>query len=431
MAKSAKKSPVKKETVKKTDKKVSSKVVAKSPAGTSSGKPSAGKAYILAAYRTPGCKANRGKFKDMRPDDLAAVAIKGLIERTGIDPADVEDVILGCAFPEGESGMNMGRFAALKAGLPYTVPGQVVNRWCSSGLQTIAMASERIMAGFADCIIAGGAESMSMVPMGGNKFSANPTLATEWPETYSNMGITAELVAEKYKISREDMDKFGYESNMKAAQAIKEGKFKDEIIPVEVEKVSLVNGKVKKEKEIVDIDDGVRADTTVEGLSKLKTPFKVKGTVTAGNASQVTDGAAVALIVSENFLKKIGKKPIARFVAYTVKGVPPEIMGIGPVEAIPGALKLAGLTQNDIGLIELNEAFASQSLAVIRELKLDPKIINVNGGAIALGHPLGCTGAKLTATLLSEMQRRKDVRYGMVSMCIGGGMGAAGIFEKV
>ena len=431
IVKKSAKSTVKKAIAKKVVSKKAAVKTAKKPAVKTSAKPSAGKAYILAAFRTPGCKAGKGKFKDMRPDDLAAIAIKGLIDRTGIDPADVEDVILGCAFPEGESGMNMGRFAALKAGLPYTVPGQVVNRWCSSGLQSIAMASERIMAGFADCIIAGGSESMSMVPMGGNKFSANPTLAVDWPETYANMGTTAELVAEKYNISREEMDKFGYESNMKATKAIEEGKFKDEIIPVEIEKVSIVNGKIKRETEIVDIDDGVRGDTTAEGLAKLKTPFKINGTVTAGNASQVTDGAAVALVVSENFLKKIGKKPLARFVAYTVKGVPPEIMGIGPIEAIPAVLKLAGLKQEDIGLIELNEAFASQSLAIIKELKLNPKIINVNGGAIALGHPLGCTGAKLTATLISEMHKRKDVKYGIVSMCIGGGMGAAGIFEKV
>ncbi|BAI80926.1 3-ketoacyl-CoA thiolase [Deferribacter desulfuricans SSM1] len=389
------------------------------------------KAYILAAYRTPGCKAKKGKFKDMRPDDLAAEAIKGLVERTGVDAKDVEDVIIGCAFPEGEQGMNVARVAAFKAGLPIEVPAMTVNRFCSSGLQTIALAAERIMAGFADCIIAGGTESMTMVPMGGNKFSANPDLIASWPETYASMGITAELVAEKYGISREEQDEFAYTSHMRAAAAIKEGKFKNEIIPVEVEYTSIdEKNKVKKVKEVVDIDDGVRPDTTIEGLAKLKPVFRANGSVTAGNSSQMTDGAAAVLVVSEDYLKKIGGKPLARFVAFAAKGVAPEIMGIGPVAAIPAALKLAGLELKDIGLIELNEAFAAQSLAVIKELGLNREITNVNGGAIALGHPLGCTGAKLTATLLHEMHRR-DVKYGMVSMCIGGGMGAAGIFEIV
>ncbi|GAB4433294.1 MAG: thiolase family protein [bacterium] len=387
-------------------------------------------AYILAAYRTPGCKAKRGKLKDMRPDDLAAIAIKGLIERTGVDPMDIEDVILGCAFPEAEQGMNFARVAVMKAGLPYQVSGQTVNRFCSSGLQSIAMAAERIMAGFADCIIAGGAESMTCVPMGGNKFSANPTLMEVWPESFANMGITAEFVSEKYNVTREDQDAFAVESHKKAAAAIKEGRFTDEIIPVEIEKCQLVNGKMQKSKELVTIDDGVREDTTMESLAKLKPAFKANGTVTAGNASQMTDGAAAALVVSEEFLKKLGKKPMAKFLAFAVKGVPPEVMGIGPIEAIPAALKLAGLKKEDIGLFELNEAFAAQALASIRTLGLDMSKINVNGGAIALGHPLGCTGAKLTATLLHEMKRR-DVKYGVVSMCIGGGMGAAGVFEKV
>lgn len=387
-------------------------------------------AYILAAYRTPGCKAKRGKLKDMRPDDLAAIAIKGLIERTGVDPIDIEDVILGCAFPEAEQGMNFARVAVMKAGLPYQVSGQTVNRFCSSGLQSIAMAAERIMAGFADCIIAGGAESMTCVPMGGNKFSANPTLMEVWPESFANMGITAEFVSERYNVTREDQDAFAVESHKKAAAAIKEGKFSDEIIPVEIEKCQLVNGKIQKTKELVTIDDGVREDTTMESLAKLKPAFKVNGTVTAGNASQMTDGAAAALVVSEDFLKKLGKKPMAKFLAFAVKGVPPEVMGIGPIEAIPAALKLAGLKKEDIGLFELNEAFAAQALASIRTLGLDMSKINVNGGAIALGHPLGCTGAKLTATLLHEMKRR-NVKYGVVSMCIGGGMGAAGIFENV
>ena len=387
-------------------------------------------AYILAAYRTPGCRAKKGKLKDVRPDDLAAVAIKGLLERTGIDPLDVEDIIIGCAFPEAEQGMNFARVAAMKAGVPIEVPAQTVNRFCSSGLQTIATAAERIMAGFADCIIAGGAESMTMIPMGGGKYSANPSLMANGPEAFASMGITAELVADKYGITREQQDAFAASSHTKAAAAIASGKFKDEIIPVEIENCVLVNGKMKRSKELADSDDGVRADTTAAGLAKLKPAFKATGTVTAGNTSQMTDGAAAVLVVSEDYLKKIGKKALARFVAFAVKGVPPELMGIGPVAAIPAALKLAGLTLDDIGLIELNEAFAAQSLACVKELGIDPARVNVNGGAIALGHPLGCTGAKLTASLLQEMQR-SNTRYGMVSMCIGGGMGAAGIFEKV
>ncbi len=387
-------------------------------------------AYILAAYRTPGCRAKKGKLKDVRPDDLAAAAIKGLLERTGIDPHDVEDIIIGCAFPEAEQGMNFARVAALKAGVPVEVPAQTVNRFCSSGLQTIASAAERIMAGFADCIIAGGAESMSMIPMGGGRYSANPSLMASWPEAFASMGITAELVADKYGITREQQDAFAASSHAKAAAAIASGKFKDEIIPVEVENCTLVSGKMKRSKGLVDTDDGVRVDTTAAGLAKLKPAFKTTGTVTAGNTSQMTDGAAAVLVVSEDYLKKIGKKALARFVAFAVKGVPPELMGIGPVAAIPAALKMAGLTLDDIGLIELNEAFAAQSLACVKELGIDPARVNVNGGAIALGHPLGCTGAKLTASILQEMQRT-NTRYGIVSMCIGGGMGAAGIFEKV
>ncbi|MBI5484364.1 MAG: thiolase family protein [Deltaproteobacteria bacterium] len=387
-------------------------------------------AYILAAYRTPGCRAKKGKLKDVRPDDLAAAAIRGLLDRTGIDPKDVEDIIIGCAFPEGEQGMNFARVAAMKAGVPVEVPAQTVNRFCSSGLQTIASAAERIMAGFADCIIAGGAESMSMIPMGGSKYSANPGLMASWPEAFASMGITAELVADKYGITREQQDAFAAASHAKAAAAITAGKFKDEIISVETESCNLVNGKMKRNRELVDTDDGVRGDTTAAGLGKLKPAFKATGTVTAGNSSQMTDGAAAVLVVSEDYLKKIGKKALARFVAFSVKGVAPEIMGIGPVAAIPAALKLAGLTLDEIGLIELNEAFAAQSLACVKELGIDPARVNVNGGAIALGHPLGCTGAKLTASLLQEMQRT-NTRYGIVSMCIGGGMGAAGIFEKI
>ena len=388
------------------------------------------KAYILASYRTPGCRANKGKFKDMRPDDLAALAIKGLMARTGIEPITVDDVYLGCSFPEAEQGMNIGRLAAMKAGMPVEVPGQTINRFCSSGLQTIATAAERVMLGFADCIVAGGVESMSCVPLGGLKYSANPGMAADWPEAYSSMGITAELVAEKYGIDRTAMDRFAARSNEKAARAIEEGLFADEIIPVEIEQDTLVDGKIKRTKELVTVDDGVRPGTTIETLARLRPVFKVGGPVTAGNSSQMTDGAAVSLVVSEEYLKKIDQEPMARFMSFAVKGVAPELMGIGPIAAIPAALKMSGLEQQDLQLIELNEAFAAQALAVIQELGLDPEIVNVNGGAIALGHPLGCTGAKLTATLLHEMGRRK-LRYGMVSMCIGGGMGAAGIFEKL
>ena len=387
-------------------------------------------AYILASYRTAGCRANKGKFKDMRPDDLAAAAMAGLIERTGIDPATIEDVILGCAFPEGEQGMNVARIAAMKAGIPYQVPAQTINRFCSSGIQSIALAAERIMAGFADCILAGGTESMSSVPMGGNKYSANPGLVANWPESFASMGVTAELVAEKYSIERGDQDQFAVNSNRKAAEAIAAGRFSDEIIPIEVEQTAIVKGKAQSKKELVTVDDGVRADTSLESLARLNPVFKLGGSVTAGNSSQMTDGAAATLVVSEAYLKKLKQDPMARFVAFAVRGVPPELMGIGPIEAIPAVLKMAGLKQEQLDLIELNEAFAAQSLAVIKDLGLNQEIINVNGGAIALGHPLGCTGAKLTATLLHELKRRQG-KYGMVSMCIGGGMGAAGIYEMI
>ena len=387
-------------------------------------------AYILAAYRTPGCRAFRGKLKDVRPDDLATAAIKGLIERTGVEPGLVEDVILGNAFPEAEAGWDFARLAAMKAGIPVHVPGMTINRLCSSGLQSIALAAERIQLGTADCIIAGGAESMSHVPMGGNKNVPNPQMSIEWPETIMNMGLTAELVAERYGITRDQQDAFAAMSHENAAKALAEGKFADEIIPVEVEHVALVDGKLQRKNETVSIDDGVRAGTTAAGLGKLKPFFKMGGSVTAGNASQMTDGASAVMVVSEEFLNKVGKSPMARFVAFAVRGVAPEVMGIGPIEAIPAALKMAGLNQQDIGLVELNEAFASQSLAIVKDLGLNPEIVNVNGGAIALGHPLGATGSKLTSTLLSEMGKRNE-RYGMVSMCIGLGMGAAGIFEKL
>jgi acetyl-CoA acyltransferase len=387
-------------------------------------------AYLIAAVRTPGGKAKKGKLKDVRPDDLAAVAIRAAIERAGIDPARIDDVILGCAFPEGEQGMNVARVASMRAGLPVHVPGQTVNRFCASGLQTIATAAEKIAAGAADLIVAGGVESMSLVPMGGNKYSANPSLVSSWPETYAGMGITAELVAKKYSVSRADQDAFAAESHRRAARAQAEGWFRDELVPVEVESTAVVGGKLKRQVEKLEADEGVRGDTTAEGLSKLKPAFQVDGSVTAGNASQMTDGAAAVVVVSERFLKESGAKPLARFVSYAVRGVPPEIMGIGPIEAIPAALLRAGLKQEDLAALELNEAFAAQSLACLRVLGLDPARVNVSGGAIALGHPLGCTGSKLTATLLHGL-RRTNGRYGAVSMCIGGGMGAAAIFERL
>jgi acetyl-CoA acyltransferase len=386
-------------------------------------------AYILAAVRTPGCKAKKGKLKDFRPDDLAALAIRGLVERAGVEPGEIDDVVMGCAFPEGEQGMNLARVAALRAGLPVEVPGQTVNRFCASGLQAIATAAERILSGQAHCIVAGGAESMSLVPMGGARFLANPSLVGGWPETYAAMGITAEIVAERHGVSRADQDAFAAESHARAAAAQGAGWFADEIVPVEVETAALVRGKIERRKERVAADDGVRADTTVEALARLKPAFKVNGTVTAGNASQMTDGAAAALVVSEAFLARARRAPLARFVSFAVRGVAPEVMGLGPIEAVPVALARAGLRPDDVGHVELNEAFAAQALACVRALRLDSARVNPSGGAIALGHPLGCTGAKLTATLLHAM-RRTGARHGMVSMCIGGGMGAAAIFER-
>jgi acetyl-CoA acyltransferase len=386
-------------------------------------------AYVLAAVRTPGGKAKKGKLKHVRPDDLAALAIRALLDRTRIDPALVEDVLLGCAFPEAEAGMNVGRVAAMKAGLPHQVPGQTVNRFCASGLQTIATAAERILAGAADCLIAGGTESMSLIPMGGHKFSANPGLAGAWPEAYASMGITAELVAERHGVTREDQDAFAAESHRRAAAAQQAGHFADELVPVEVESAALVDGALRRRTEMLAADEGVRGDTTAAALAGLKPAFKVDGTVTAGNASQMTDGAAAALVVSEAFLARTGLQPLGRFVSFAVTGVPPELMGIGPVEAIPAALRRGGLARSQVAAFELNEAFAAQALACVRSLALDPARVNPLGGAIALGHPLGCTGAKLTATLLAELGRSGG-RYGVVSMCIGGGMGAAALFER-
>lgn len=389
-------------------------------------------AVITATVRTPIGRAASGALKDTRPDDLAALVIQAALQRVpNLDPADVEDVILGCAIPEGPQGMNIGRIAALKAGLPATVPAQTVNRFCSSGLQSIAQAAERIMAGFADVIIAGGVESMSMVPMDQVKMDINPDLAERYPEVYTSMGLTAELVAERYNISRADQDGFALRSHQRAAAAIQAGLFKAEIVPVPTRVARLqADGSQCFEALTVEVDDGVRTDTSLAALGQLRPVFRRDGTVTAGNSSQISDGAAAAVVMSRQTAEAIGAPILSVFRGFSVAGVPPEIMGIGPVAAIPRLLQRTGLRLGDIDLIELNEAFAAQSLYVIRTLELDPERVNVNGGAIALGHPLGCTGARLTATLLNEMERR-DARYGMVTMCIGGGMGAAGIFERV
>lgn len=389
-------------------------------------------AVIVAGARTAVGRAKRGTLRNTRPDDMAAAVIKETLNRApGLDPREIEDVILGCAMPEGEQGLNMARIATLRAGLPEDVPAQTVNRFCASGLQTIALAAERIMAGGADVIIAGGAESMSMVPMSGNKFAPNPWMAENYPQVYINMGLTAENVAREHGISRDDADEFAYRSHMRAIEAIKAGKFDEGIVPLEVDFAEAqANGTIKHQTLTFDRDEGPRPDTTPEGLAKLKPVFHVKGSVTAGNSSQTSDGAAAVLVMSRSRAEALGLKPIARFVSYAVGGVGPEVMGIGPVVAIPKALKKAGLTLDEIDLIELNEAFAAQSLAVIRRLEMNEDKINVNGGAIALGHPLGCTGAKLTVQILDELKRRNG-RYGMVTMCVGGGMGAAGIFEML
>jgi acetyl-CoA acyltransferase len=371
-------------------------------------------------------------LKDTRPDDLAAGVIAEALRRVpGLAPEEVEDVILGCAIPEGPQGMNIARLATLRAGLPYTVPAQTVNRFCSSGLQTIAQAAERIMAGFADVIIAGGVESLSMVPMDQARLSINPDLAEHYPEVYTSMGLTAELVAERYHIARQDQDAFALQSHQRAAAAIDAGKFAAEIVPVHTRVArQQEDGSSRFVETTVRTDEGVRRDTSLEALSKLPPVFRRDGTVTAGNSSQTSDGAAVVVVMSRQKAEALGAPMLGLFRGFAVAGVPPEVMGIGPVEAVPKVLKLTGLRLNDIDLIELNEAFAAQSLYVMRTLELEPQKVNVNGGAIALGHPLGCTGARLTTTLLHEMQRRQ-VRYGMVTMCIGGGMGAAGIFERL
>jgi len=389
-------------------------------------------AIIVSAVRTAVGKAPRGALRSTRPDDLGAIAVRGALDRLPqLDPKEIDDVIIGCAMPEAEQGMNLARVIAFRAGLPNESAAMTVNRYCASGLQAIALAAERIRGGGADVIVAGGAESMSFVPMGGNKIAVNPWLVENHPGSYLTMGLTAERVAKHYNISREDSDQFSLESHRKAVAAIEAGKFQDEIVPVPVT-ITIPNGSTKPESSTTDFrtDEGPRADTTAEALAKLPAVFHAKGIVTAGNSSQTSDGAAAAVVMSADRAAQLGIQPLARFVSYAYAGCDPEEMGVGPVYAVPKALKLAGLTLDQIDVIELNEAFAAQALAVIRQLSLDPAKTNVNGGAIALGHPLGCTGAKLTATILRELPRRK-ARYGLVTMCVGGGMGAAGIFESL
>ena len=386
---------------------------------------------IVSSVRTPVGRAYKGTLRATRPDELAAVAIKGALARIPqLDPKEIEDVILGCAMPEGEQGMNVARIASLRAGLPVEVSAVTINRFCSSGLQAIAMAAERIMSGGAEVMIAGGTESMSMIPMGGNKISPNPWLVEHYPDAYLSMGLTAERVAQRFNITREACDEFSLRSHQKALASIAAGKFEDETVPAPVS-FTVPNGSKPKRQEIVfKSDEGPRADTSLEALAALKAAFHVKGVTTAGNSSQMSDGAAAAVVMSADRAKALGITPLARYVSFATAGYKPEEMGIGPVFAIPKALKLAGLKLTDIEVVELNEAFAAQSLAVIQEAGLDPDRVNPNGGAIALGHPLGCTGAKLTASVIRELKRRK-ARYGLVTMCVGGGMGAAGIFENL
>jgi len=390
-------------------------------------------AVIVATSRTAVGKSKKGVTRNARADEMAALVVQEVMRQTDgkLDPAEIDDVIIGCAMPEGSQGLNFARVIALRAGLPIDVPGQTVNRFCSSGLQSIALAAERIIANGADVIIAGGAESMSLVPMSGFKVSPNPYMAEYDPNVYMSMGLTAERVADEFNISREDMDEFAYQSHQKAARAIDGGAFKDQIIPFEVEETFFdADGERQIVTTVLDQDEHLRRETTVEGLGKLKPAFRPDGRVTAGNSSPLSDGAAAVIVMEAEKAAQLGLTPIARFVGFSVMGVRPEIMGVGPIAAIPKLLKRTGMTLDDIDLIELNEAFAAQSLAILRHLEINPEIVNVNGGAIALGHPLGCTGSKLTVQLLSEMGRRGG-RYGMVTMCIGGGMGAAGIFERL
>lgn len=388
-------------------------------------------AYIVSSVRTPVGKAGRGTLSNYRPEDLGAEAIKGALDRVdGLEPEHVDDVMMGCAFPEGAQGMNVGRIIARKAGLPDAVPGATVNRFCSSGLQTIVMGSQSVVTGQADVVVAGGAESMSQVPMSGFFFQPDPEFAREDPDTYVSMGITAENVAEEYEVARKEQDRFALQSHQRALDAIDSGRFDEEIVPLEIEETHYENGGTQTLSTTFDIDEGPREDTSMEALGSLSPVFKKGGTVTAGNSSQRSDGGAATVVMSGEMMRDLGVDPMARIVGYAVAGVAPDVMGIGPIDAIRKVLDQTDLGLDDIGLVELNEAFAAQSLAVIREVGLDEEIVNVNGGAIALGHPLGCTGAKLTATLIHEMQRRK-VRYGICTMCVGGGMGAAGIIENL
>ena len=388
-------------------------------------------AVIVSAARTAIGKAPRGTLRTTRPEEMAAATVRAVMERApAVDAAAIDDVILGCAMPEAEQGMNVARIASLRAGLPVEVPAQTVNRFCSSGLQTIALAAQQIMSGMGEAVIAGGVETMSQVPMSSNKFMANPTLAKEHPGVYIGMGQTAENLARQYEVTREEQDAFALRSHQRAAAAQDAGKFDDEIVPLEVEITLGEGSSVQTYRTTFDRDEGVRRDSSAEALARLRPVFHAQGTVTAGNSSQTSDGAAAVLVMSEEKAEQLGLQPIARFRSFAVAGVAPELMGIGPVTAVPKALKLAGVSLDEIDLVELNEAFAVQALAVIRELGLDEEIVNVNGGAIALGHPLGCTGAKLTVQMLHELVRQ-DKRLGLVTMCIGGGMGAAGVLERL
>ena len=387
-------------------------------------------AVIVSAVRTAVGKAPRGALRGTRPDELAAAVIREAVRRVpGLSPDAVEDVVLGCAMPEGEQGLNVARVAALRAGLPVTAAAQTVNRFCSSGLQAIAMASYEVMTGQVDVAVAGGVESMSLVPRRGNKYAPNPHLVSEWPEVFISMGLTAELVARRFDVSRDDQDAFSLRSHQRAAAAIAAGRFRDEVLPVSVTRWEDDGGRPRRSEMVFEVDEGVRTDTSLERLASLPPVFARDGVVTAGNSSQTSDGAAAVVVLAGDVAERLGLQPLGIFRSFAVAGVAPEVMGVGPVEAIPKALHQAGVRLQDIDLIELNEAFASQSLAVIRALDLDAERLNVNGGAIALGHPLGCSGARMTATLLYEMRRRR-VRYGVVTMCVGGGMGAAGVFER-
>jgi acetyl-CoA acyltransferase len=386
---------------------------------------------IVSSVRTPVGKAYKGTLRATRPDELGAIAIRGALDRLPqLDPKEIEDVIMGCAMPEAEQGMNVARIASLRAGLPVECSAMTVNRFCSSGLQAIAMAAERIMAGGAEVIVAGGLESMTMIPMGGHKVSANPWLVANYPDAYLSMGLTAERLAKRFGVTREMSDEFSLNSHKKALAAIEAGRFEEEIVPVPVSFTTPNGSKPKRQEIIFKVDEGPRADTSMEVLGSLKAAFHAHGIVTAGNSSQMSDGAAAAVVMSAERAKQLGIKPLARFVAFATAGAKPEEMGVGPVYAIPKALKIAGLKLSEIDVVELNEAFAAQALCVIQEMGLDPARVNPNGGAVALGHPLGCTGAKLTATIIRELKRRNG-RYGIVTMCVGGGMGAAGIFENV